>query len=95
MQRTEHSYTGYHMSFTQEQIDEMDVLIRYRLDTTLEGIKIHKSAGPRIIEATERLYEKGLITQIDGGYLTDLGRETAEHAQSLLLLLAPVQQVAS
>ena len=83
------------MSFTQDQVDEMDVLIRYRLDTTLEGIKIHSSAAPRVVSAAERLFEKGLITQIDGGYLTDLGRETAEHAKALLLLLAPVQQIAS
>ena len=83
------------MSFTQDQMDELDVLIRYRLDTTMEGIKIHHSANPRIIEAAQRLFEKGLITQIDGGYLTDLGRETAEHAQALLLLLAPAQEMAS
>lgn len=83
------------MAFTQDQIDEMELLMRYRLDTTLEGIKIHKSASPRIIAAAERLFEKGLITQIDGGYLTDLGRETAQHAQSLMLLLAPTQRIAS
>ena len=83
------------MSFTQQQMDELDVLIRYRLDTTMEGIKIHHTASPRIIEAAERLYEKGLITQKDGGYLTDLGRETAEHAKALLLLLAPQQEMAS
>ena len=83
------------MALTQDQIDELDVLIRYRLDTTLEGIKIHKTASPRIIQAAERLFEKGMITQIDGGYLTDLGRETAEHAQSLMLLLAPVKEMAS
>ena len=80
------------MSFTQQQIDELDVLIRYRLDTTMEGIKIHHTASPRIIEAAERLYEKGLITQVDGGYL---GRETAEHARALLLLLATPQEMAS
>jgi uncharacterized protein (TIGR02647 family) len=83
------------MSFTQQQIDELDVLIRYRLDTTMEGIKIHHTASPRIREAAERLHEKGLTTQVDGGYLTELGRETAEHAQALLLLLAPVQEMAS
>jgi len=83
------------MSFTQQQMDELDVLIRYRLDTTMEGIKIHHTANARIRDAAERLYEKGLITQVDGGYLTELGRETAEHAQALLLLLAPAQEMAS
>ena len=83
------------MSFTKEQISELEVLIRFRLDTTMTGIKIHKNASPQVIDAAERLYEKGLITQVDGGYLTDLGRETAEHAQALLLLLAPIQDMAS
>ena len=83
------------MSFTKEQIEELDVLIRFRLDTTMAGIKIHKNASLAVIDAAERLFEKGLITQIDGGYLTDLGRETAEHAQALLLLLAPVRDMAS
>ncbi len=83
------------MSFTQEQIEELDMLLRYKLDTTLEGIKVHHTAKPAVIEAAKRLYEKGLVTQQDGGYLTDLGRETAEHAHALLLLLAPVQELAS
>lgn len=83
------------MSFTQEQIEELDMLLHYRLDTTMEGIKVHHTAKPAVIAAVKRLHEKGLVTQVDGGYLTDLGRETAEHAQALLLLLAPVEELAS
>ncbi|VAW76421.1 hypothetical protein MNBD_GAMMA14-2223, partial [hydrothermal vent metagenome] len=30
-----------------------------------------------------------LVTQKDGGYLTDLGKKAAEHAQALSLILAP------
>jgi uncharacterized protein (TIGR02647 family) len=33
------------------------------------------------------LHAKGLITQADGGYLTRLGREAAEHAQAMLGIL--------
>jgi len=33
------------------------------------------------------LHEKGLITQVDGGYLTDLGRKAAEHSQALTTIL--------
>jgi uncharacterized protein (TIGR02647 family) len=55
----------------------------------MQGIKVHKSARPEMIEAVKRLHKKGLMTQIDGGYLTDLGREGAEHAQLLLTMLAP------
>jgi uncharacterized protein (TIGR02647 family) len=40
-----------------------------------------------VIDAAIRLYQKKLITQNDGGYLTDLGREAAEHADALLSIL--------
>lgn len=77
------------MPYSPEQIHEMDVLIRYNLESTLQGIKVHGSANPEVIEAVKRLHDKGMITQVDGGYLTDLGRQAAEHAQTLLLMLAP------
>ncbi|MCW8831637.1 MAG: TIGR02647 family protein [Gammaproteobacteria bacterium] len=80
------------MPYSPEQIHELDVLIRYNLESSQQGIKVHKSASPETIEAVKRLYEKGMITQIDGGYLTDLGRTAAEHAQTLLLMLAPVTE---
>jgi len=34
------------------------------------------------------LHAKGLTSQPDGGYLTSLGRDAAEHAQSLLTILS-------
>jgi len=75
------------MLYTQELVDELNVLVRYKLTTTLEGIKVHKTADPTVIAATQRLFHKGLVTQEDGGYLTPLGRESAEHAQALLDIL--------
>lgn len=75
------------MTYTPDLVDEMDVLVRFNLSTTLEGIKVHKTADPAVIAAVRRLHEKGLVTQEDGGYLTDLGRETAEHAQAALTIL--------
>lgn len=80
------------MPYSREQILELDVLIKYSLDSTQQGIKVHKNANPEMIEAVKRLYSKGMITQLDGGYLTDLGRNAAEHAQALLMLLAPYSQ---
>jgi uncharacterized protein (TIGR02647 family) len=80
------------MPYSPEQIQELDVLIRYNLESTQQGIKVHRSANPSTIEAVKRLHEKGMITQVDGGYLTDLGRTAAEHAQTLLLMLAPVTE---
>lgn len=77
------------MPYTQDLVDELNVLVRYNLSTTQEGIKVHKTADPAIIAATERLYNKGLISHKDGGYLTNLGREAAEQAQAVLDLLNP------
>jgi uncharacterized protein (TIGR02647 family) len=78
------------MPYTQDIVDELNMLVRYNLSTTQEGIKVHKKeASPTIVAATKRLYDKGLITQEDGGYLTHLGHEAAVQAQSLLSLLHP------
>jgi uncharacterized protein (TIGR02647 family) len=80
------------MHYSQQQIAEMDILIQYNLESTQQGIKVHSKADKDKIEAVQRLFDKGLVTQIDGGYLTDLGRKAAEHAQALILMLAPQQQ---
>jgi len=77
------------MQLSKDQLAEIDILINFRLDTSTTGIKVHSTAAEEKIEAVERLFDKGLVTQIDGGYLTDLGRQAAEHAQSLLLILSP------
>jgi len=75
------------MSYTPELIAELEILTLFNLDNTLEGLKVHQNAEPSAIAATERLHTKGLTTQPDGGYLTSLGRDAAEHAQSLLTIL--------
>lgn len=48
---------------------------------------MHHNAEPAVIAATQRLYDKGLLSQADGGYLTDLGMEAAELADKLLSIL--------
>ena len=75
------------MPFTPTIAEELNILARYNLDTTQEGVKVHSSAEPEVIAAAQRLFDKGLITQADGGYLTDLGRTAAGHAQDLLLIM--------
>jgi uncharacterized protein (TIGR02647 family) len=76
------------MSYSTENLAELNLLILYQSSASLEGIKIHKSAEPSIISAAERLFDSGFITQIDGGYLTPLGAEAEEHAQALLMMLS-------
>jgi uncharacterized protein (TIGR02647 family) len=75
------------MHYTSDLTDELNILVLFNLATTQEGLKVHKTAEPPKIAAMQRLYDKGLVTQIDGGYLTDLGREAAEYAQNLLTIL--------
>lgn len=83
---------GEIMRYTEEQMAEIDILIRYNLQSTQQGIKVHSDANKEQINAVKRLFDKGLVTQSDGGYLTDIGRKAAEHAQALLLMLAPHEQ---
>ena len=76
------------MSYTTELVDELNVLILFDVSNGQEGLKVHTSADSGLIEATKKLHEKGLVTLKDGGYLTDLGIDAAEHAQSLLTILS-------
>jgi len=75
------------MSYTLENLAELNVLMLFDLTNSLEGIKIHKTAEPSVITAAHRLYDGGFVSQVDGGYLTPLGQEAAEHAQSLYTML--------
>ncbi|KAF7599990.1 MAG: TIGR02647 family protein [Candidatus Dactylopiibacterium carminicum] len=76
------------MGFTAEQLDELNALLRFDLDTSQQGLKIHSNADAQVIAATTRLHARGLITQRDGGYLTPLGRDAAEQAQLLLSIFS-------
>jgi uncharacterized protein (TIGR02647 family) len=80
---------GLPMFYTPDLVHELNTLIRFDLATSQQGIKVHKTADPEVIAAVGRLYSKGLLTQVDGGYLTGLGRDAAEHAQLVLTILTP------
>ncbi len=75
------------MPYTSDLVDELNTLIRFDLACNQIGVKVHKTADAAVIAATSRLHGKGLLTQVDGGYLTSLGRTAAEHAQAALALL--------
>lgn len=76
------------MSYTPELVAELEILALFNLANTQEGIKVHHTAAPSAIAAAQRLHDKGLTSQTDGGYLTSLGLDAAEHAQSLLTILS-------
>lgn len=76
------------MSSTPDLVEEIKLLTLYNTSSTQEGIKVHKAAGAAAIAAAQRLHAKGLITQEDGGYLTNLGIEAAGHARALMTILS-------
>lgn len=76
------------MSLTPDEITEINLLCQFNLANTLEGLKIHQhEATAEVVRSAERLHARGLTTQADGGYLTSLGLDAAEHAQALLTIL--------
>ena len=80
------------MPYSPEQVDELAILALFNLSTSQEGIKVHEhTAEHSAVAAVTRLFQRGFVTQNDGGYLTNLGRETAEHAQALKTLLESSQ----
>lgn len=75
-------------SFTPELLEELHILCLYNLGMSEQGIKVHQStAEPEAVAAARRLHDKGLVTHADGGYLTNLGRNAAEHAQAVITIL--------
>lgn len=79
------------MSFTPDLVAELEILALFNLDSTQEGLKVHNTAAPQVIAAARRLYEKKLIDQPDGGYLTQLGHDAAEATQQLLIILSATE----
>ena len=70
------------------EIDEINLLNKFNLASSLEGLKIHQHEEAQdVVAAAERLHARGLTTQPDGGYLTSLGLDAAEHSQALLTIL--------
>ena len=75
------------MHLSTDFLEEMELLNLFDLDSSLGGLKIHHQAASARIASAKRLFDKQLITLADGGYLTALGIEAAEHAQALVTLL--------
>ncbi|UTA47053.1 TIGR02647 family protein [Simiduia sp. 21SJ11W-1] len=75
------------MALSPELQEEVNLLLQFDLSTTLAGLKVHSKADASAVEAAARLYRKGLVDHVDGGYLTALGREVAEHLQAARRIL--------
>ena len=75
------------MSFTSSHIEELNLLMQFDTAPMDRGIKGPSSARPAIIHACQKLFDEGLVSQRDGGYLTDAGVEALSHVQMLAGLL--------
>ena len=76
------------MRFTSTTLEELNLLLQFHVATSSSGIKVHSSTRAEVITACQSLFDKGLVNQPDGGYLTDSGIEALRHTQVLSGLLA-------
>ncbi len=76
------------MLFDKALTEEINLLMKFP-DSSMEGLKVHHSAEQWMIDTVKRLHDKGLTSQDDGGYLTDLGKEALETATLLYGLVSP------
>ena len=77
------------MHLDPELIEELSLLRRISLNSTAAEINLSASGDPTAFAAAGRLFEKGVISQEDGGHLTDSGREAVEHMNRLFNQLSP------
>ena len=75
------------MSFSSSSMEELNLLLQFDSSTLDRGIKVHSNARQEVIAACRNLFDRGLVSQADGGYLTDAGIEALAHAQILAGLL--------
>jgi uncharacterized protein (TIGR02647 family) len=69
-------------------LQELSILSLFDQSSSQEGLKVHEhGATVENVAAAKRLFDKGLVTQTDGGYLTTLGKDAVEQLQDLLLML--------
>jgi uncharacterized protein (TIGR02647 family) len=71
-------------TYPEDLFDEIKLLSKFPEESHLEGLKIHHDADPSLVKSAHSLFNKGIITQQDGGYLTDSGREMVEHLHTVL-----------
>jgi uncharacterized protein (TIGR02647 family) len=77
------------MYIDQEIVEELNLLMRFSRSSSLGSLDIPENGSPAIRSAAQRLFQKGIITQSDGGSLTESGLQAAEYATRLGNLLAP------
>ncbi|MFT6085974.1 MAG: hypothetical protein ACJAWT_002184 [Glaciecola sp.] len=67
------------MHFNNELTEELNLILKFPNKSLMQGLKVRNDADPSRVAAAKRLFDKGIVSQPDGGYLTDLGHDLAEH----------------
>ena len=75
------------MTLPADLVHELSLLAQFDVSDSQTGLKVHHDASPETVAAAQRLFDKGLVSQHDGGYLTKLGHEAAEHLASVRQIL--------
>jgi len=71
-------------TYSEDLFDELKLLSKFPEESHIEGLKIHHDADEILIKSARSLFDKGMVSQTDGGYLTDSGREMVEHLHTVL-----------
>ncbi len=71
-------------AYPENLFDEIKLLAKFPEESHMEGLKIHNDADEVLVKSAKALFNKGMVTQLDGGYLTDSGREMVEHLHIVL-----------
>ncbi|WP_026958572.1 MULTISPECIES: TIGR02647 family protein [Aliagarivorans] len=78
------------MPFSKDVLNELNLLLKFDASSQQTGIKVSSDAAPEMVAAAKGLFDKGLCTRDDGGYLTDLGNEVLNHLAHIDSVMAPV-----
>ena len=76
------------MHINHELVEELNLLRRFSKGGPV-AMDVQANPDPAVTAAAARMFEKGLITAVDGGKLTDNGQTAVEHMERLFNLLDP------
>ena len=76
------------MHLDSELIDEITLLKRFSMGGPV-AMDLQDNTDPAMLAAAKRMFEKGLISEQDGGRLTESGDAAVEHLNGLLAYLSP------
>lgn len=70
-------------------LQDLRLLSLFDLTNLEQGLKLHRDSDAELQAAANRLFQNGVITAEDGGYLTPFGVSLLEHLDHLLTALVP------